>query len=246
MVSLLFLFIIFTLIPLILLKRQILSLILVSVWLFGFVLVATGFLPSLLLSGLQKYPYGQTQLNFKRNNAIVVLGGGVAVVSKKVLLPSLLTYSRIMTAAQTYFSCKKTGHRCTIITSGGDVKRNGDTEAHVYQIELVSLGVKARDIRSESKSRSTYENAKFSTKLIKAGHYDQVFLISSGVHIERALLSFEHFGVSAIPVASDYMQPRISLETFGYNLALTDAALHEYLGVIKYRLSEFKLSKAYS
>ena len=223
-------------------KFRLLSLMTVSLILFILFAVHSGLIPTPLLKNLQSFPYKQNNLAFKQNNVIVLLGGGVADVSKTVLLPSLLTYSRIAMAAQSYLSCKKTQAHCTIITSGGDVREVGEPEAHVYKAELVRLGVDAHDIKSESKSRNTYENAKFSSQLIKQANYDQVFLVTSGIHMKRARLSFEHFGVTVIPLASDYMQINSSIFALGYNLTLSDAAIHEYLGIIKYQLFNFKNS----
>ncbi len=205
-----------------------------------FILMASGVLTNYLLAGLQSFPYKQAKLVFKSSNAIILLGGGVANVSKKVLLPSMLTYSRITAAAQTYLACKKAGKNCVIITSGGDLRQSGESEAHVYKTEFIKLGINADDIKSESKSRNTYQNAEFSSRLINSANYNQIFLVTSGIHMQRSLLSFQHFGISAIPVASDFMQAKSSIFALGYNFSLTDAALHEYLGIIKYLYFDFK------
>jgi uncharacterized SAM-binding protein YcdF (DUF218 family) len=58
-------------------------------------------------------------------------------------------------------------------------------------------------------------------------------MISSGLHLPRALLYFSHFGVNPTPCAADYIVPSVSIFPIGYNFAIADLAVHEYLGILR-------------
>ena len=61
-------------------------------------------------------------------------------------------------------------------------------------------------------------------------------LVSSGVHVRRATLYFSHFLDHVTAVRADYLQPILASVPLGYNIALTDLALHEYAGIARYHV----------
>ncbi|MBI4144504.1 YdcF family protein [Candidatus Woesearchaeota archaeon] len=62
------------------------------------------------------------------------------------------------------------------------------SEAFVMKRILVDRGVPARSVLLESKSRNTYENALFSSRLVKS---KDILLITDGWHRRRALALFK-------------------------------------------------------
>ncbi len=60
--------------------------------------------------------------------------------------------------------------------------------------------------------------------------FDKLFLVTSGLHLPRALLYFGYFGRYPTPCAADYIVPHMSILPIGYNLAIADFAAHEYIG----------------
>jgi uncharacterized SAM-binding protein YcdF (DUF218 family) len=58
---------------------------------------------------------------------------------------------------------------------------------------LRDAGVPARAIQIENKSLTTRENALYTIKLLRAGHYHRVILVTSWYHSRRALKTFEHY-----------------------------------------------------
>lgn len=197
--------------------------------------IAFGWLPAVLLGHLQTFSYNQTKLPFLKHNAIVLLGAGAVKIDSHHFLPALFSYSRIDTAATTYFACKKVSSSCIILISGGDPKPIGKSEAAVYTNELIKLGVNKANIKLESQSRNTYENAKYSSKILKQGNFDQIFLVSSGYHLKRSMILFSHFGISAIPVPADYVKADNLPFHIAYNLILTELTVHEYLGILEFK-----------
>jgi len=203
------------------------------IFLFG---VGTGLVPRLALLNLQaSAPLLEPQ--WKNQNAIIVLGYGSIRWPQvdHVSIPTL-SYSRTVETARLYFDCKKKAARCLIITSGGDPAGNGKTEAELIARDLKSLGIPETDISLESNSNSTFQNAQFVSPLVHGGQFDQVVLVTSGMHMRRALLYFAHFLIQAIPAPSDQFRAIHTLFPSALNMAIMDMALHEYAGLVRYQL----------
>jgi len=92
----------------------------------------------------------------------------------------------------------------------------------------------------DDQSRTTYENAVLTTKLLKADNVTAIVLVTQAWHMRRALWSFERAGLHAIPYPApltfdeddrlaDYL-PSISALERSYH------ALHEAIGLAYYRL----------
>lgn len=207
-----------------------------------FYLFGSGLIGSFLLSSLElpstKF-HSENQI-WKQRNVIIVLGGGnVKLPDSGVIRPSLFGYSRLSEAADFYFLCKKSKNRCTILVSGGDPAKFHKSEAEVFLEKLVVLGVDKDDIITESKSLNTYQNAEFSSEIIKARKYDQVFLITSDFHLKRSLLYFSYFNISPKPIMADYIRLKFSLIPTGYNFAITDIVINEYIGIARLYIYDF-------
>jgi uncharacterized SAM-binding protein YcdF (DUF218 family) len=65
-----------------------------------------------------------------------------------------------------------------------------------------------------------------------------VVLVTSGLHLRRSILYFSHFGVHALPARADYVRAAMSPLPVTYNFLLMDLALHEYAGLVRYRVYE--------
>jgi uncharacterized SAM-binding protein YcdF (DUF218 family) len=197
--------------------------------------VGCGILPSLLLHKLEVEYFPNVNPKFQQQNAIVLLGAGkIKPLLSNYVFPSSQAYSRIFEATRLYSLCKKAHKDCTIIITGGNAIVDGNSEAEVYQRALLQVGIDANDMVLETKSMNTYENAKFTTPLLHEKKYENIFLVTSAIHLKRALLYFSDFGIEAIPCAADAISARWSFIPLAYNFALTDFALHEYMGIIQY------------
>ena len=137
-----------------------------------FVLAGSGMLPRILLDKLQTR--GQAiNVNWKSRNWIVVLGAGsVHWPQSSAVTTSAFGYSRVYEAARLYFSCKKVSDSCRILPSGGDPSGNGVSEATSMTRELEAIGVEASDIVAETESNNTFQNAQFSSAILKAKGFD--------------------------------------------------------------------------
>ena len=201
-----------------------------------FLATGCGLLPAWLLHGLQS-PYARRPaIAWGPRNVIVLLGAGTVRVPDGAVEPTLFANGRIDEALALYRACKASGNDCRLEVSGGDALHTGQPEATVYGALLQRLGVPAGDLLLETHSMNTWQNAQFSAPLLRDYGAGQVVLVSSATHLRRASVYFAHFGIAVAPVRGDWLEARMGCWPQSWNFALTDLALHEYVGVWRYRL----------
>ena len=194
-----------------------------------------GFAPRWLLAHLQK-GYATGYADWGKRNVVVLLGAGSTRAEGRHVEPALFAHARLLRAVMLYQDCRRRGAQCRIEASGGDAAGLGVPEANLYAQQLQSLGVPATDVLLETRSMNTWQNAQFSAPLLRGFDADRVLLVSSASHLRRASLYFHHFGIPVTPVRADYLPVRLAWLPHAWNLALTDLALHEYLGIARYHV----------
>jgi uncharacterized SAM-binding protein YcdF (DUF218 family) len=198
------------------------------------ILIGIGIVPALQLSATQ-LDSPLPAVTWRDKNTIVVLGAGT-VARSKTSGPDVPVYGygRIVMAASAYNDCRAHGKDCHIIVSGGDPEHHGAAEATVYGATLLALGVPQSAVTLETQSRNTWQNAAFSTRLIPTDR--QIVVVTSGIHLRRALIFFEHFRTGAEGIAADRLAPSIGPLQMGYNFFVADALLHEEIGLLEYHV----------
>ncbi len=192
------------------------------------------------LTQLQRGP--KIDVNWKASNLLIILGSGTTRLPyHDDLMTSIPGVPRVLKAARLYFDCKEKNQRsCKILATGGDPKKNGQSEAAVMARELLDLNIPNEDILLEDKSSNTFLNAKFAREYLKTKDpFEGIYLITSGTHLKRSLLYFEHFGVRATGIPSDNLQADFSILPKSSNIYLLDIALHEYIGILRYHFYNF-------
>ena len=126
-----------------------------------------------------------------------------------------------------------------LIVSGGPVLEDGHSEAEATRDLLLELGVAPGRIELETHSRNTYENARFAAEIAHPRPGETWLLATSAFHMPRAMGCFRAAGFPVIAFPSDYRYvgltfPRLDLFD---GLSELKYALHEYTGLIAYRLS---------
>lgn len=197
--------------------------------------IGCGPVPAWLLDSLEKPFENEPHVQWGARNAIVLLGAGTFRVGDSVE-PGLFSYPRLVETTQLYQACRKSDGDCKVLVSGGDARHHGSPEATVYQRELVRLGVAKDDVLMEPQSMNTWQNAQFSRTVLAQYAPDRTVLVSSAIHLRRSLLYFTHFGMAPIPVRADDLQSAASPLPMAYNFALTDFALHEWIGIARYHM----------
>ncbi|MBU2765075.1 MAG: YdcF family protein [Acidithiobacillus ferrivorans] len=166
--------------------------------------------------------------------AIVVLGGGEVMQSPESTqeTANARTLVRLIAAAQL---AKQTG--LPIIPSGGAPRLGAPPEAVTMEhILRQDLGVQST-IWPETQSYNTAANAADSAALLAGHHIHQVYLVTSALHMPRAVVWFRHAGLNVISVPTDYRLDRVSglrLDSWlprAIYLEISSEASHEYLGL---------------
>jgi uncharacterized SAM-binding protein YcdF (DUF218 family) len=173
--------------------------------------------------------------------AIVVLSGSLAPadgVRGRAGLGDDTLY-RCLHAAEVY---RRAGP-LPVLASGGkvDPAAPGPTLARAMADFLREQGVAAEDLILEERSRTTFENAVESARVLRARGIKRVVLVTEAVHMYRASLCFLGQGLEVTPAPC---HPRArgficSLSEFLPHPAAAQRfqlAVHEWLGVAWYRL----------
>jgi len=174
-----------------------------------------------------------------RADAILVFGGVIRAPRPGHPLADLNSASdRIWHAARLYHA----GKAPKLILSGGRPGGRSDlpSEAAAMAAFLVDLGVPREALILEDRATTTRENAVFCAELMRARRMESALLVTSALHIPRAVAAVRAMGVEVFPVATDFEATGERVHSLGW-LPASDAldrstrALHEWVGIVVYR-----------
>ena len=125
-----------------------------------------------------------------------------------------------------------------IIVSGTNPINPQRKEAEEVKEFLIERGIPAENIILEDKSKTTKESAQNLKEVIGNSPF---FLVTSAYHMKRSMETFKKLGFNPIPAPTDFkVEKGYNLLDFfpgAQNLRNCDLALHEYFGVVWYRLN---------
>ena len=134
--------------------------------------------------------------------AIVVLGGGVTPPAAARWVPNLESGAdRVWYGARLMHAGKAP---VVVLSGGGDLAFSATTEAEAMRDFMQDLGVDNDAMLLEMRSRNTLENARFSADILRENSIGTIILVTSALHMQRALARFKHEGVNVIPAATDH------------------------------------------
>ena len=174
---------------------------------------------------------------------IIVLGGAInpAITEARDSVALTRAGSRLTEAAALALHYPN----AILVFSGGSAAILSDpiAEAPAAKRLFVSLGIPAERIVLENRSRDTAENAAFTRDLIKPQPGQRWLLVTSALHMPRAVGTFRQAGFFVVPYpvgystagrASDFWEFRSDVTD---GLTLTDLAIHEWAGLVVYWLT---------
>ena len=173
-------------------------------------------------------------------DAIVVLGGGVTgPAPPRIAIDLSDAADRVLHAARLY----RAGKAPVVVVSGGAIPWLGSDipEARSMQTLLEEWGVPGASILAEGASRNTHENAVFTRQLLVEQGLQRVLLVTSAMHMPRALATFTSAGIDAVPAPTDftvtYRDQRTLIDFLpdAGALSRTTNAIKEYIGYAYYR-----------
>lgn len=184
----------------------------------------------------QQYPILEYNDLLYSNIPVVVLGGGH--INDSTLSPvnklHLSSLSRLVAGIELY---KKDTSNIMVFTGYSSTKSM--PAATVLANASVVLGVAQKDTITLISPSNTWEEAiEFKKRFPKI---KKIFLVTSALHMPRAMETFEYQNLNPIAVPTDFLvkrEPKKSIYSWfpsWRKLEMTQRALHEYLGIWYYR-----------
>ncbi len=133
-------------------------------------------------------------------DAIVVLGGAMHFywLEREHVTPYELENSRLAAGARAWLAHKAP---VIVLSGGGDNGGNPkNSEARLMANAIQRLGVPADALMLEPESRNTRDNARFTAALADQHGFDRILLVTSSLHMPRAVIEFRKAGVDVVPV----------------------------------------------
>lgn len=171
--------------------------------------------------------------------AIVVLGGHTANNRRNWFEPydPDTASSRVDTAALLYQT-----HRAPRIVLSGAALDGFISEAEMMARNLQKKGVPRDALILEKSSYTTYENAAYTRRTLDEHNINRVLLVTSALHMPRAMAVFRKQGITAIAAPS---QPQIVVpddpdfsfwQPSARTLSASRSIIKEYVGLLVYWL----------
>jgi uncharacterized SAM-binding protein YcdF (DUF218 family) len=194
-------------------------------------LCANGPVANWLLGTLEnEFPAGQDRTTVSSLDTIVVLTG-YARVERDLPVTSYLNDASALRLMEAMRLLER-------IREGRIVIAGHEDFPGTMKTVLEALGVPSQQILVESKSMNTYESAVNLREILG----DKVFfLVTSAGHMPRTMRTFHKQGLRPIPAPTHFVAVRdiwrSGLIPSGHHLHVIDLAVHEYVGLLWYRVS---------
>lgn len=220
--------------------RRVSGAVLVGIAVAGLYLLATPLVSDLLVGSLERRFPPPAFEELPNADAIVVLGGGIQPAAPPRRAANLThAADRIRHGAALYHAGKA---RWIITTGARPYPGTADNAAEAAADLLADLGVPRGDIVARAESTSTRHDARAVAEVMRSHAVGDVLLVTSALHMPRALATFQAAGISAWPAPTDYevTDPPIAgnLRWFPDPGAFfrSSRAWHEYVGMRYYRM----------
>lgn len=176
-------------------------------------------------------------------DGIITLGGAVnQFVTAGRNQPQITGAGERLTA---FIELSRRYHAARLVYAGGtgSISRQDLKEETVARKLFIRLGLDNRRVFFESRSRNTFEGAVATFNHLKPSTGEKWVLITSASHMPRAVGAFRRAGWTVIPYPVDFRTTgKGSWLDFDLNLLsglnLLDAALHEWVGLLAYRIMD--------
>jgi uncharacterized SAM-binding protein YcdF (DUF218 family) len=187
--------------------------------------------------------YRDPGLDVPSAQAIVVLGGTMHMPSARHHLSGLIDSSdRLLVGFRLY----RAGKAPLVFCSGGNNPLGNQTGKAPESTGMAELleewNIPSSAIVIETGSINTRENAMRTYQALAPRGIRRILLVTSAIHMPRAAGAFRKAGFEVIPVPADF-RTGWGEATFlekclpsANNLLASEAALHEWLGIVIYRL----------
>jgi uncharacterized SAM-binding protein YcdF (DUF218 family) len=216
-------------------------------WFFAFLVLLVFSNPFLANEVMQRWEVPPIHTNTIKEpyDVGILLGGSLQSFDPGNSRP---VYSQSVDRLLQAISLYKSGKVKKILLSGGSgsVTRPEEREADIILKVLEETGIPASDILIENQSRNTYENALYTEQLLKQSHAgSRLLLITSSFHMRRSVACFRKTGLNPDMFPVDprshqhFYTPENSVFPHPGALLTWDALVHEWLGMLSYRVAGY-------
>lgn len=176
--------------------------------------------------------------------AIVVLGGGVQPAGRLWPFDQVRgsTSFRLLEAVRLYRSMD--GPYIIVSTGKANPFLQDYTECEIMAEFLKLMGIPDELIIEEDLSRNTYENGKYVLELLDKNGVGHFILVTSSMHMPRAMAVFSKLGVNPVPAPTDFKSSSGNYTVISFfpdvsNIDRFTSTIYEYLGIIWYRINGY-------
>ncbi|MBM3562476.1 MAG: YdcF family protein [Alphaproteobacteria bacterium] len=211
-----------------------------SVSAFALLLMAFGPLGGLLAGPLEAR-FQPPPDNMPPPDGIIVLGG---TIDERLTAardrPTLVDAAERITEP---IALKRKYPNAHLVFAGGSAALRGSPipEADAVQRFWREVGLDRNDVLYERRSRNTYENAMFARELLHPKPRERWLLVTSAMHMPRAVGAFREAGFDVIAYPVDYRTSGAAgLEFPGSPtkaMGVVEFAAHEWVGLVAYWLA---------
>ncbi len=184
---------------------------------------------------LVNHTYGRVLEDPAQANAIVVLTGGMMNAGEVGWLPMPVSIQRLAVA---YELQRLVNLRMPVIVSGGHTAGvQNPSEAAVTASFFARHRTELTPTELEESSTDTYESALQLAPVLARREARTVFLVTSDIHMPRALATFRARGIDAVPFPAIALPGALGLRAVlpsVYGLKMTTEALYEMYGIVSY------------
>jgi uncharacterized SAM-binding protein YcdF (DUF218 family) len=171
-------------------------------------------------------------------DGLIVLGGAVDPSTTFIRkLPTLNSEAERMTE---FVRLARLYPRAKLVFAGGSGNSTAPpamSEADVARIFFSQQGLDPKRIIFESRSRNTYENVLFAKSIVHPRRNETWILISSAQDVPRCIAVFRKLQWQVTPRSVAYKSDAQNEEHLGSNLKSLDRSMHEWIGLLVYRLT---------
>jgi uncharacterized SAM-binding protein YcdF (DUF218 family) len=202
---------------------------------------STPFFAIRVIASLERQYPPRTMAQTPGADVAILLGGALG----QPLPPRVEVYlsggaGRVLHASRLY----RAGKVKRVLVSAGNIPwaLAIKPEAELIKELLVEWGVPSEAIEIATASRNTYENGREIERMWKARGFKSALLVTSAIHMPRAIAVFRHAGLPVIASTADVLVvDGDSRDLFAWlpdasALAGTTKALKEWMGILVYRL----------
>lgn len=130
--------------------------------------------------------------------------------------------------------------RARLVHAGGAPGADGAAQSTAAKRLIFGVGIDAERIEFSDQSRNTCDDARMASERVRPRPDETWLLVTSAVHMPRAVACFRaaRWSVTAYPTDYKYALP-IDFLSFALtpNLVHIDLAMHEWVGLVVYRLT---------